>query len=482
MFRRIFVAAVLMFVFTSAGGAQGDRTANGSRGYYSKQQASRGRQLYAQHCASCHLGDLRGSVNSGPSLRGDQFLQRWYTVGDLFSMTSMNQPADNRRGLSIDVYLNVVAYLLAENGFPAGSELKHDVRAMKNMVINAKGAPKLKPLSTDGATAGYYTVEQAMRGKAYFDGACASCHAADRSGPSGPQPLSFPRGYMVGRQRSIGNFVNDQFLDRWGSVADLYNKNRTTQPGYDAGGLSDQEYVDITAFLLHANGAAAGSAELRPDVNAMRNMTLEKGFTSLFNGRDFGGWSFLLGPNCTPRPAGCGQTEPGNSYVIENSMIFSTGRPHGYMYTQKKYMNFTLRLDYRYKPYEGMESERDFWGNSGVLLFVNEHQVWPRMLEVQLKAKDEGRMFGISAKVTATPVDEETRQRAKRPAGEWNALEIVSKDGQIKCYLNGILLSTVSEHEFKEPGHIALESESGQIYFRNIRIREEGGQASLSTR
>ena len=35
----------------------------------------------------------------------------------------------------------------------------------------------------------------------------------------------------------------------------------------------------------------------------------EPGFEKVFNGRDFTGIRFVLGANCAPKPAGCGQTE-----------------------------------------------------------------------------------------------------------------------------------------------------------------------------
>ena len=467
---RIAIAVALVLTFAAAVAW----TQSSSRGFYSREQARRGEQAYAQNCASCHKGDLTGGVKDAPPLKGETFLRRWYTVGDLFSMTSMAQPADNRHGLSTDTYLDVVAYLLEANGLPAGNELKPNVPAMKNMVINPRNAPKAA--ATSGDAEGYYTEEQASRGKGYFEATCNMCHTADKNGPSGSVDISLGRGYLMADRRSLGSMANEEFLSRWPNVADLYNKNRTTQPAYDARGLSTQEYLDITAYIMRVNGLPAGKQELKDDLNAMRNMTLEKGFTRLFNGRDLSGWGFVLGPNCKPRPEGCAQTVPGTTYRVEDGMIFSTGRPHGYMYTQNKYKDFDLRLEYRYKPYPGMESDSDFYGNSGILLFITEHQVWPRMLEVQLKAKDEGRMFGISAKVVSTPVDELVRKQAKNPTGQWNAIRLVSQGGQIKCYLNGILLSTVTEYEFKEPGHIAFESESGEIYFRNVRIKEEGAQ------
>jgi hypothetical protein len=56
---------------------------------------------------------------------------------------------------------------------------------------------------------------------------------------------------------------------------------------------------------------------------------------------------------------------------------------------------------------------------------------------------------------------------------QWNSVEIVSKEGQVRAYLNGTLISAVTQHDFIRAGHIGFQSEGAEIYFRNIRIREE---------
>jgi len=142
------------------------------------------------------------------------------------------------------------------------------------------------------------------------------------------------------------------------------------------------------------------------------------------------------------------------------------------MYTQKKYLNFTLRLEYRFAPYEGMESSDEYYGNSGYLIFMQELRVNPDMIEVQgmnLEVLD----IRPSRKSTVFTVDTEARKRAVHPVGEWNMGEIVSKDGQVRNYLNGTLVSTVSQHDYKDPGYIGFQSEDGKISWRNIRIKEE---------
>ena len=64
-------------------------------------------------------------------------------------------------------------------------------------------------------------------------------------------------------------------------------------------------------------------------------------------------------------------------------------------------------------------------------------------------------------------------QKSIRPLGEWNSVEIVAKDGTVKSYQNGLLLNTITEHEFKAAGSIGFESEGSEIHWRNIRIKAE---------
>jgi hypothetical protein len=228
-----------------------------------------------------------------------------------------------------------------------------------------------------------------------------------------------------------------------------------------------------TAAFVTALGLAGSAYSARQGgVNALtaaQGTTLEPGFQPLFNGKDFSGFKFLIGSNCTPKPAGCGKTEPAPTFRIEKDTIVCTGKPYGYMYTEKTYLDFTLRLEYRFEPYKGMESDEDFFGNSGYLLFITTLQVWPPYIEIQ------GSHFGVlSVTVTGAPaqfvVDAEARKMALRPVGAWNSVEIVSGNGQIRSSLNGMLVSTVTQHSYPA-GHIGFQSEGSEIHWRNIRIK-----------
>jgi len=496
---RLITAAMLALVIASGGYTQ----TSSSPPSYGKDQADRGKATYSQYCSKCHLDSLKGNCpaenlsstsyicaapRNAPPLVGLSFMQRFYSVGDLYSRVKWTMPADHANSLSVDDNLSVIAYILQANKIPAGKEDLKAGSAMKTMLLSrdysakAGGINVTEPLNSVGISQAYYTEQQAERGKAYFYASCGVCHTADPNTQTGTLDPSTGLGWHRGPVNSYGLFAGDSWLasasgipgrpQRWDTVADLYNKIRTTQPAYDVAGLSTQQYVDIVAYLLKQNALPAGNKELKSDLSQMRNMTLDKGFERLFNGKDFTGWGFVVGPNCKPRPEGCGDTSPGTTFKVQEGMILNTGSPHGYMYPLKKFWNFTLRLQYRFEPYPGMESDDDLFTNTGYLLFITKHDVWPRTLEVQGK-NDFEMSLAMGGNESTYTFDDAARVRARKPAGQWNSVEIVSKDGQIWTYLNGTLITHVTKHPFTEAGYIGFQVESGPVHWRNIRIKTE---------
>ncbi len=94
---------------------------------------------------------------------------------------------------------------------------------------------------------GIFSPEQAARGEAQYVQRCAACHGATLGG-TGEAPG------LTG-----GEFVShyDQL-----TVADLFDRVRTTMPQNDPGTLSRDQYADVVAFLLKSNGFPAGAAPL----------------------------------------------------------------------------------------------------------------------------------------------------------------------------------------------------------------------------
>jgi mono/diheme cytochrome c family protein len=98
-----------------------------SDGVYTDEQAARGRGVARDHCARCHATDWTGL--EGPPLVGDTFLRQWgpRTLRRLFEKIDDTMPPGDPDSVSDAEALDVLAFLLQQNGLPAGDhELSPD--------------------------------------------------------------------------------------------------------------------------------------------------------------------------------------------------------------------------------------------------------------------------------------------------------------------------------------------------------------------
>ena len=93
-----------------------------------------------------------------------------------------------------------------------------------------------------------FTAEQAAAGKSAFEKGCAVCHMRDLSGDADAPALAGPPFMSTWRTRT---------------VKDLYEYMSTSMP---PGGstLGTDTYMALTAYVLQANGAVAGTTSLTP--------------------------------------------------------------------------------------------------------------------------------------------------------------------------------------------------------------------------
>jgi len=157
-----------------------------------------------------------------------------------------------------------------------------------------------------------------------------------------------------------------------------------------------------------------------------------------------------------------------------NDGLKSTGKPRGYLYSKQPYGNFTLRLDYRFPRPASLKDDTKFKGNTGFLVYVTgEHKLWPICLEVQGKHVQMG---AIKENGGAQPVtvqdDEAQRQQSRRPVGEWNSLDIISRDGALTVSLNGAPIA-LSEPNFLSEGLLGIQAEDHPFEVRRMRIRRD---------
>jgi len=137
----VVLGVLLLSLISQPGAAQQLPTSRmATSGVYSVAQARRGEAAYRVNCGGCHGVDLRGSEGGKP-LMGRAFrtslLNR--TVGDLYEKLRATMPEDNPGALSRAAYVDLIAYLLEANGYPAGAgDLVADTAALNRIQINGR--------------------------------------------------------------------------------------------------------------------------------------------------------------------------------------------------------------------------------------------------------------------------------------------------------------------------------------------------------
>ena len=87
---------------------------------YTEAQARDGYIKFEQNCSMCHGPMLRG--RAGPALKGPNFASKDadFHVKDIFTILVHNMPATNPGTLPREDYVHIMAFLLQQNGYPAG--------------------------------------------------------------------------------------------------------------------------------------------------------------------------------------------------------------------------------------------------------------------------------------------------------------------------------------------------------------------------
>lgn len=222
-----------------------------------------------------------------------------------------------------------------------------------------------------------------------------------------------------------------------------------------------QRFMGFILILGLANTANAG----------------DDGFKPLFNGKDLTGWHNV---NCAP-----------STWFVKDDMIITTGKPTGYLRTDRQYENFILEFDWFHAP-----SPKGSVGNSGLFVWGDPIPAmgtgYTRSIEVQvlvnLEAKDKktgglmytshGDLFSIwGAKCKPDrphPLGWERclpSERLCKGEYEWNHYKVVANNGALKLHVNGKEVSGVIESKPRK-GYLALESEGSECRFKNIKIKE----------
>ncbi len=189
----------------------------------------------------------------------------------------------------------------------------------------------------------------------------------------------------------------------------------------------------------------------------------------LWNSKDFTGWKLVVSDP---------SHDVSKTWSVKDGVVRCTGKPSGYMRTEKNYANYLLHVEWRWTTEPG---------NSGVLVHMSgPDKVWPKCLECQMYAgsagdilvigEGKGYLIGVQVAERAKGGPRikgrtvlKLKKSSERPTGQWNSYDIICKDDWAVLFVNGVLQNVVTKCTITS-GKICLQSEGKPVEFRNIYI------------
>lgn len=211
------------------------------------------------------------------------------------------------------------------------------------------------------------------------------------------------------------------------------------------------------------------------------------------------GFVSLLGDNAAENWHSYGKTTMGKAWKVTNGVLHLDAASKkdwqteegGDIVSNEEYEDFDLKLDWKIAAK----------GNSGIMFYVIEDTTkykypWNTGPEYQVLdngtpttlGHPDGKLYTHRA---GDLYDLLASKEAVKPAGEWNAAEIVVNKGKLDFYLNGqhTLSTTLWDENWKKmigiskfkdmpgfgsfkKGRIALQDHGNDVWFRNIQIKK----------
>ena len=261
--------------------------------------------------------------------------------------------------------------------------------------------------------------------------------------------------------------------------------------------------LSVSIFFIAGTGFTRLTDNSSPEkVNSLKNKV------ELFNGKNLDGWYTYIkdkGKNI----------DPNKVFTIQNSMIRISGQEFGCITTNDEFQNFRLTVEFKWGELT-WEPRVDKARDSGILLqSIGEDGavggIWMNSLECQLieggtgdfiVVGDGSKNFSLTCPVAPEKQDDsyifnpdgnpvtinEGRinwiardpewkdlkgfrgaKDAEKPVGKWNKIECVVKDGNIKIFLNGILVNQAIDSQPRK-GKIQIQSEGAELFIKRVEI------------
>ena len=231
------------------------------------------------------------------------------------------------------------------------------------------------------------------------------------------------------------------------------------------------------------------------------------GWKSLFNGKNLNGWSVhYASKTAADAPAA------GTLFDVRNgeihaypTQIAGSAQPNAYLETNAEYGDYVVSLEYRWGE-KKFAPRLDLVRDAGLLYHVHRERPadWPASAEAQIQEGDVGDSWAVSSQLSSfvdpktgryalpenggVPVTvghdgkfERTRHNKVNEYPGWNTLEVIVRGDRATHVVNGVTnmrlydirrWDAASNAWVKvDKGRIALQAESAEIFYRNIRIR-----------
>ena len=238
-------------------------------------------------------------------------------------------------------------------------------------------------------------------------------------------------------------------------------------------------FFSIVLFACNSQtNTAANTPEVASDSSTTGMAVSDTGWVSLFDGNSLTGWHTF------------GSDSIAKNWKVDSNAVFmdaSVKDGGGDLVSNDSFANFDLKLDW--KIIKG--------GNSGVIFYVQDDKpkykdtyvTGPEMQVLDDERNDDNKTPSHHAgslydMIQATP-------GAVKPAEQWNSAEIVSNNGKLDFYLNGVhtVNTTIFDDNWKKmianskfkqwpafgtfkTGHIALQNHGFDVWYKNIMIKK----------